>query len=85
MFSCNSLYLTRFLPEELVFYVRVSKSVTFVTLVRKAADEKIIVAYFKILRRKELNEFVVKSNNIAGLVTSGLGPDVASVPPVGPP
>jgi hypothetical protein len=58
-----------------------------VVLVRKAAEE-IRGSPFLYLRAQKINELVVTSkkltNNFAGLVTAGLGPDMARGPPVGP-
>jgi hypothetical protein len=48
---------------------------------RKAADEIINNDWFKSFETKKINELVVTSNilknNVTGLITSGLGPDVA--------
>jgi hypothetical protein len=59
-----------------------------VTLVRKAAYEIRISVFFKSFRVKKINERVVTrnklTNNFTGLITTGLGPDVASRLPVGP-
>jgi hypothetical protein len=75
------------LPGKLTFYGRVLKSIACVALEHKAAEE-IRITIFKHFRMKKVNEFVVTSNkltnNFAGLVTSGLGPDVARRPPVAP-
>jgi hypothetical protein len=58
-----------------------------VALVRRAADEIIITNFFKSFGVKKINELVTTSNkltnNFSGLVTSGLGMDVARGPPVG--
>jgi hypothetical protein len=44
--------------------------------------------FFKSFRVKNINELVITSdkltNNFMGLVTNGLGSDMASKPPVGP-
>jgi hypothetical protein len=81
------LYLTQFLLGKLSFYGRFFKSIACVILVRKAAEETRITIFFKSFRGKNINEDVGTSNqltnNFAGLVTSGLGPDVAFGPPVG--
>jgi hypothetical protein len=45
-------YLTQFLPGKLNI-LQLCFKVTYVTLVRKAADEIRITIFFKILRRKE--------------------------------
>lgn len=77
------MYLTQFLPGKLIFYGIVLKSIACVALVCEAAVE--ISIRFLIFRKKEINEFVVTSNdlnNSAGLVTSGLGLYVARGPPV---
>jgi hypothetical protein len=71
---------------KLTFYGRVLKSIAYVTLVHKAADEIRITIFFKSFGIKKTNELVVTSNKLtnkfAGLVISGLGPDVARSPPV---
>jgi hypothetical protein len=58
-----------------------------VALVRKAADE-IITIFFKSFGENKINELVATgnrlTNNLVGLVTSGLWPDVVRGPPVGP-
>jgi hypothetical protein len=81
------LYLTQFLPGKLTFYGRILKSIACVALGHKAADKIRIAIFFRILRSEKNNELVVTSNkltnNFAGLVTSGLRPDVARRPPVG--
>jgi hypothetical protein len=55
-----------------------------VALVRKAADE-IGITIFLVLGENKINELAITSNkitnNFTGLVTSGLGPDVARGPP----
>jgi hypothetical protein len=80
--------MVHFLNEKLTFYRRVLKSVACVALVRKAANEIRISIFFKLLGEMKINELVVTSNkltnNFAGLVTSGLRPDVALGPPVLP-
>jgi hypothetical protein len=57
-----------------------------VPLVRKAADKN--HDFFRSFGAKKINELVVTSkkltNNFAGLVATGVGPDVARGPPVGP-
>jgi hypothetical protein len=67
---------------------QVSKLVACVAVVRKAADEIRITTFFKSFGTKKINERILTSNkltnNFTGLVTSGLGPDVAGGPPVGP-
>jgi hypothetical protein len=82
------LYLTHFLPGKLAFYGRDLKSVAYVALVRKAADEIRIIIFFKFFGENKINELVVTSNKLtnkfAGLVTNGLGPDVARGPSLGP-
>jgi hypothetical protein len=59
-----------------------------VSLVRKAADEIKITFFFRSFEENKINELVVTSNKLTndfvGLVTSGLGPDVARGWPVGP-
>jgi hypothetical protein len=56
-------------------------------LVRKTTDEVRITNFFKSFGVEKINELVVTSykltNNFAGLITNGLGPDVARGPPVG--
>jgi hypothetical protein len=58
-----------------------------VELVRKAADEIRITILLKSFGVKKINKLVVTGNRLtydfAGLVTSGLGPDVTRGPPVG--
>jgi hypothetical protein len=85
MYSCNSLYLTGFLPAKVTFYDRVLKVNRMVALVLKAADEIRITICFKSFGVKKINELVATSNkltnNFAGLITSGLGLDVARGPP----
>jgi hypothetical protein len=45
--SCNTLYLSQFLPGKLTFYGKVLKSVARVALLRKAADEiRITILFF---------------------------------------
>jgi hypothetical protein len=60
-----------------------------VSLVRKVADEIRITIFFKSFGVKKINELVVTNkkvtDNYVGLVTSGLGQDVAYGPPVGYP
>jgi hypothetical protein len=56
------------------------KSVTYVALVRKAADKIRITMFFKPFRVRKIYELVVTNkltNNFTGLVTSGLRPDEA--------
>jgi hypothetical protein len=69
----------------LTFYGRVLQSTA---LIRKAADEIRITIFFSNPSEQRNNELVVNSNkltnNFAGLVTSGLGQDVARGPPVLP-
>jgi hypothetical protein len=69
-------YLT-ILPGKLTFYGKVLKSVASV-LVRKAADKTRNTLVFKFFGVRKINEPVVTSNkltnNLAGLVISGLGP-----------
>jgi hypothetical protein len=80
--------VTKFLNGKLIYYGRVLKSTERVALVRKAADEIRITIFFKSFAVRKINELAVTSNkltnNFAGLITSGLGPDVARGPPVGP-
>jgi hypothetical protein len=75
-------------PETLHFTVRVFKSIPCVAFVRKAADEISIKIFLKSFGVQKINELVVTvnklTNHFAGLVISGLGPDVARGPPVGP-
>jgi hypothetical protein len=70
--SCNGLFLTQF-------------SIACAVLVRKAADE-IRITIFNSFGVNKINELVVTgnrlTNNFAGLITSGLGLDVARGPPV---
>jgi hypothetical protein len=47
MYSCNSLYLTQFLPGKLVFYGMVLKPIACVAIVLKAADEIRITIFSK--------------------------------------
>jgi hypothetical protein len=49
------LYLTPFLPEKLTFYGMVLKSIACVALLRKAADEIKITAFFYKFFGKEEN------------------------------
>jgi hypothetical protein len=75
------LYLTQFLPGKLTFYDRVLKRISCVALVPKAADEIKITIFFKYFGENKIKKLAAISNklknNLAGLVTSGLGPDVA--------
>jgi hypothetical protein len=81
------LYLTQFLLEKLTYYGRVLMSIACVALVRKAANDIRITIFFKPFGARKISKLVVTSNkltnNFAGPVTSGLGPDVARGPPVG--
>jgi hypothetical protein len=67
-------------------YVGFLKSTACVALVRKAADEIRITIFLKSFGVWKINELVVTSNkltnNFDGLVTSGLGPDMARGLPV---
>jgi hypothetical protein len=59
-----------------------------VALVRTGAqDIRITILFLKFCDVKKINGLAVSSNtltnNFAGLVASGLGPDVASGPPIG--
>jgi hypothetical protein len=82
------LHLTQFLFAKLTFYGSFLKSIACVPLVRKAADKIRITIFFTFFGMNNVNELVVTSknftNNFAGLVTNGLGSDVARGPPVGP-
>jgi hypothetical protein len=66
----------------------VLKSMACVALVRKAADEIRITICFISFGAKKINELVATSkkltNNFVGLVTSGLGPDLARGPLIVP-
>jgi hypothetical protein len=73
---------------KLTFYGRGLKSIAYVALVRKTADEIRITVSFKSFRVKKMNELIVTSNkltnNFVGLLTSSLRPDVVRGPLVGP-
>jgi hypothetical protein len=72
----------------LAFYCGVLKSVAFVALVRKAADEIRIVIFFKSFRVKKIDELVIISkkltNNFTGTVIASRVPYLSRRLPVGP-
>jgi hypothetical protein len=82
------LYVTQFSLGELTFYSRVLKSTACMALIHEAADKIRTMIFFKSFSEKKINELVIASNKLtnsfAGLVTSGLGLNVACRPPVGP-
>jgi hypothetical protein len=78
------LYLTQFLSGNLALYGRVLKSVPYLALVRKAADEITITIFSKYCGGKKINERLVTSkkltNNFTDVVTCGLETDMAREP-----
>jgi hypothetical protein len=78
--------MTQLQPRKLTFSGRVLKLIACVTLVRKEGGEKI--TFFKSFVVNKVNELVLNTNkltnNFAGLVTIGFGPDVACGPPLRP-